>query len=297
MQRRSLAFTRRGVRLFHWGVETAALSVLLLVASSWMAAAGGVASAVFRASSVAMLAAPLLLAAGTFLLAAAPPEAGVGRHAVAMLAFVAASHAWRVLVYAADLPAAFLAGPLGLVPRLVPLLLGVWFTVLLAALCRWVATVERSDVEADDPDRVVAADTRDVVVWEGLAGRAGRLMWWGLAFLAAVILAGSTGSFADAGPVRIGAAVVLVAWGVLLLVRFSRLLWAVVGALRRDTAPREGADAAWSRVPPDRFPAVAIVVAVVAVASVVVDAWAERTLAPRWRERQAVPAGAGAVVD
>lgn len=297
MQARALVLARRGLRLFHGALITAVAAVVLLLILPVLAMAGSgslvLARVLVDVAGMLLVAAPLLMVAGTVLVAAAPPQAGVRILALAAVAFVAAANLWPVICYAADLPPAFLDGPLGHVEKFLPILLGVCFSAMIAALCRFVASIERRDVERQEPEDVVGVDAEDAVTWERLAGRSRRIMWWGLALLLAVVgLDVGVPWLARGGLPPRGVAIVAIGgillcggWGIWLLARFARLLREVVAA----TAPAPGrpreADAAWEAVPTDRLPVAAVILGAVAVGAIAANVWATRTLAPGWRMR------------
>lgn len=297
MQVRSLLLTRRGVRWFHAGLMTVAAAVVLVLLIPFLAMAGGralgVATIVAGVVEVMAVAAPLLMALGTVLASAAPPQSGVRVWALAALVSVAVANLWPVVCFAADLPAAFLDGPLGRTSKLLPILQGVCFSAMLAALCRYVASIERRDVEGQEPENVVAIDADDAVAWERLAGRSGRLMGGGLAFLVAVVLLDVAVPWLARGGlsprvvtlVALSGLLVCGVWGVWLVVRLARLLHGIVAATRDAPSRPRGADAAWDTVPADRLPVAAVLLGVAAVGAIAANQWGARTLAPAWRAR------------
>lgn len=297
MQARVLLLTRRGLRLFHAGVLAAAGAVVILVLMPLLAMTGGgaldLAKVLAGVAGALFVAAPLLMVLGTVLVAAAPPQSGVRTFALAAVACVAAVKTWPVICYAADLPPAFLDGPPGRFERFIPILLGVCFSAMIAALCRFVASIERHDVERQEPENVVGVDAEDAVTWERLAGRSRRIMWWGLALLVAVIGLDvgvpwlARGGFPAKGLVAVALCGLLVCGGCgfWLLARFARLLREVVTATGLAPGRPRGADAAWEAVPRDRLPVAAVILGAAALAAIAANVWATRTLAPEWRAR------------
>ena len=297
MQAGSLVLTRRGIRLVQVGLAVCVASFLILLllpaVPLFGAAAQRVSSGLRALSDGALLVGPILMAAGTFLGAAAPRISGVPRRAVLTLLLAAALQAWAPVCYAADLPARFLGGTAGHLRAFVPVILAIGFATMLAALCRWVVSVERSDVEDAEPARVTSADTDDVVAWEALAGRSARLVWWGMVFLLACLgldqampLLGRAGL----GPREAAITAVIVfplvmTWGLVLVVRLGMLAGAVAAAMIRGGERPPGADASWMRVPRDRLAPAALAAGALAAAAFVGDALAERSLGPAWRRR------------
>lgn len=153
MRAHSLLFTRRGVRFFHWGIQLLAGSVIInLLSFLAVKLPGGalVAKVMGTVTPWLQIAASLLMLVGILLATAAPPESRVAPWGITILLLSAISCAWCVVVYAADLPIVALAGPVQSLTVGPTLLQGVLFAGLLAALCRWVATIERDGVEGGD---------------------------------------------------------------------------------------------------------------------------------------------------
>lgn len=310
MQARSLLLTRRGLRFFRWGLTTAAAAVVLLLLMPFLALTGGVALPLARMLAgvveAMFVAAPLLMAMGIVLVAAAPPQSRVRVWALAALVFVAVANLWPVICFGADLPTAFLDGPLGRLGKLLPIVQGVCFSAMLAALCRFVASIERRDVEGREPEHVVGVDAEDAVAWERLAGRSGRILWWGLAFLVAVVVLDvAVPWLARSGLSPRGVTIAALAglllcggWGIWLLIRFTRILHEVVAATHLTPSRPRAADAAWDAVPADRIPAAVILLGAVAAGAIAANVWAVRALAPGWRARhlgEALAVGRSAV--
>lgn len=297
MQAGSLVLTRRGIRLVQAGLAACVASFLLLLllpAVPLFGAAAQRVSAGLRAlSDGAFLVGPILMAAGTFLGASAPRVSGVPRRAVVALVLAAALRAWAPVCYAADLPARFLDGTAAHLGAFVPVILAIGCATMLAALCRWVVAVERSDVEDAEPARVTSADADDVVAWEALAGRSARLVWWGVVFL--LVALGLDQGMPWLGRVGMGpreAAItavivfpLMVAWGLALVVRLGTLSGAVAAAMGRGGERPPGADASWTRVPRDRLGPAALAAGALAAAAFAGDVLAERSLGPAWRQR------------
>jgi len=297
MQSGSLVLTRRGIRVVEAGLASCVAGFLLLLLLPMVplfgAAAVPAARVLRTASEWALWAGPILMAVGVFLGAAAPGDSGVGPRALSTLVLVAALGAWAPFCYAADLSATFLDGSAGHLRAFLPMVLAIGFATMLAALCRWVAAVERRDVEDAAPTEVVGHDTEDVVVWEALAGRSARLVWWGVVFLLVALaldqampMLGSLGlGPREAAIVAVIVFPLVVVWGLALVVRLLLLAGAVIGAMRGEEGRAPGADAAWLRVPPERVGPAAWGIGLLAAASFVGDAVAQRTLGPEWRRR------------
>lgn len=301
MQARSLPLTRRGVRSFHWGLQVLAGVLIAGFLLSFVAGALPGGFAVVRAMGNVLpwlrTAASLLMLLGILLATAAPAEARVAPWGIAILLLSALSYGWPVVVYAADLPFVALAGPFGDLGVAATLLQGVLFAGLLATLCRWVATIERRDVEgaaAAPGGAPGATEAADVVAWESLAGRSRRLFHAGSLFLAIgfvlAFLASRLNPFESLRPLGNPAAALLagagmVVWGLVLLVRFARTVWAVDRAFAQSARREEGGDPAWSGMPADRLAAGSLAAGILALGGFVANQWAATTLAGDWTAR------------
>ena len=297
MQAGSLVLTRRSFGLVQGGLAACVASFLLLlllpVAPLFGAEAQRVSAGLRALSDGAFRVGPILMAAGVFLGAAAPRISGVPRRAVVTLLVAAGLQAWAPVCYAADLPARFLGGTAGHLGAFVPVILAIGWATMLAALCRWVVSVERSDVEDAEPGRVMAADTDDVVAWEALAGRSARLVWWGVVFLLVALgldqalpwLARLGMGPREAAITAVIAVPVMAVWGIVLVARLGMLSGAVASAMHRGGERPPGADAAWTRVPGDRLAPAALAAGALVAAAFAGDVLAERSLGPAWRQR------------
>lgn len=127
-----------------------------------------------------------LMLVGVLFMTACPAEAGVARWGIGILALSALASLWPVVVYAADLSFGALSGPIGNSGTGILAIEVALFAGMLAALCRWMAQVERRRA-ASFVSALSAAETSievdQAAVWETLAGRWKRLFHGATTFL------------------------------------------------------------------------------------------------------------------
>ena len=135
--------TRRGLRSV-W------VAILLILTTTLLPMAvdnppKGLKIAVFLAS----IAAEALLCAGLALMTASPRESRVPRAGIAILVASVLGWGWPVVVYAADLPRVAFSGLVEVFCNATPYLQPLLVTVVLARLCRWMASWESAGTTAN----------------------------------------------------------------------------------------------------------------------------------------------------
>ena len=301
MNDRFLPHTRRGLRCFRSGIGLNAVGLLITSVLFYVTALSPAAGLSLRwiqpvLASMGVVASGLMLV-GILFMTACPAEAGVARWGIGILSLSALTSLWPVVVYAADLPFGALSGPIGNAGIGLTAIQTVLLAGMLAALCRWMASVERRDAACSgsalhSPEGAIETDPG--AVWETLAGRCQRLVHGATTFLVALVivalLASPFNPVPSLQPMRqpllaiLGGFAVLI-WGIALLLRVVGAVWGVDRAVRRSA--RLAADEERDRggVTAERFGAVGIVAGALALGSLVANHWAEQALAPGWVDR------------
>ena len=301
MNDRFLPLTRRGLRCFQSGIGLAALGMLVAVILLYVTALSFNAGLLLRwlqpvLASMGGVASGLMLV-GVLFMTACPAEAGVARWGIGLLTLSALASLWPVVVYAADLPFGALSGPIGNTGTGILAIEVALFAGMLAALCRWMALVERrhavsfaSALQASESP--IAAD--HAAVWETLAGRWKRLFQGVMTFLIVLLfvalLVSPFNPVPSLQPMRqpllaILGGVAMVLWGIVLLLRVVGAVWGVDQAIRRSARLAAGEERDGGDLAAERFGAAGIVAGALALGGLVANHWAEQVLAPGWVDR------------
>lgn len=301
MNDRFLPLTRRGLRCFQSGIGLMALGMLVGGIQLYVTALSfnaGLALAWIQpvVGSMGGVASGLMLV-GVLLMTACPGGAGVAPWGIGLLTLSALASLWPVVVYAADLPFGALSGPIGNTGTGILAIEVALFAGMLAALCRWMALVERrhavsfaSALQASESP--IAAD--HAAVWEGLAGRWKRLFQGVMTFLIVLLfvalLVSPFNPVPSLQPMRqpllaILGGVAMVLWGLVLLLRIVGAVWGVDRAIRRSARLAAGEERDGGGVAAERFGAAGIVAGALALGGLVSNHWAEQALAPGWVDR------------
>lgn len=281
--------THLGVRCVNWGIQSIAGILLVTLLLPWLVGLlPGEFGSLEKVLPVIVWirnAAVLAMLLGVCLTTAAPADSRVAPWALAILALAVGASLWPVLVYMADLPASFLSGPFGDFTGAAILLQAILFAGLLAALCGWIAGTEH-------------AQTNPIAGWEKLASRATNLRTAGATYFAGfvgLVLLNSqlipVQALRDPRVILLVTAVFL-CWGLVLLVRFARMVWAVDREFARSTPRAEIGNRSSRALSTDRLPAVGIVAGVIALGGLAANQWASTTLAPDWTARHLREIGA-----
>ena len=301
MNDRFLPLTRRGLRCFQSGIGLAALGMLVAVILLYVTALSFNAGLLLRwlqpvLASMGGVASGLMLV-GVLFMTACPAEAGVARWGIGLLTLSALASLWPVVVYAADLPFGALSGPIGNTGTGILAIEVALFAGMLAALCRWMASVERraaacSGSALHSPEEAIETDPG--AVWETLAGRCQRLVHGATTFLVALVivalLASPFNPVPSLQPMRqpllaILGGVAMVLWGIVLLLRVVGAVWGVDQAIRRSARLAAGEERDGGDLAAERFGAAGIVAGALALGGLVANHWAEQALAPGWVDR------------
>ena len=288
MKHNALLLTRRGVFLFHWGLElyaatilgSIALGALLMFGVSWamnilmyFALATPYVTSVFQ----------IMMIAGVLLTTAAPTQSRTIALAGIILVSGVVTTGFTILVYLQQWPMEWLQSS-----WLLLYVQALLFTRLLQVLCRWIASVEQSDLETGDQS-IVAADRSDVLVWSKLEKRLKELFWVATVFLGVCLLTSMRPDLVF-GVIGFNAFGIVFLAGIifflLLLARFSRVVYTFNAAFRSTQDRPEQADRAWEQIPADRLRPVGIFLTVLAIGAIGANQWSERSLAPAYLSEQ-----------
>lgn len=288
MKHNALLLTRRGIFLFHWGLElyaamilcSIALGALLMFGVGWtmnilmyFVVATPYVTPVFQ----------IMMIAGVLLTTAAPTQSRTIALASGILVSGVVASGFTILVYLQQWPMEWLQSS-----WLLLYVQALLFTRLLLVLCRWISSVEQSDVETGDQS-IVAAERSDVLVWSKLEKRLKELFWVATVFLIVCLLIsmrpdlvfGVIG-FNAFGIVSLAGLVFFL----LLLARFSRVVYTFNAAFRSTQDRPEQADRAWEQIPADRLRPIGIFLTVLALGAIGANQWSERALAPAYLSEQ-----------
>ncbi len=301
MNDRFLPLTRRGLRSFQSGIGLMALCMLVEGIRLYVTALSFNAGLSLRwlqpvVASMGGVASGLMLV-GVLFMTACPAGAGVAPWGIGILALSALASLWPVVVYAADLSFGALGGPIGNTGTGILAIEVALFAGMLAALCRWIALVERRDAVSvvsvlRAAKGAIGAD--QTALWEALAGRCNRLFQGATTFLIVLLIVALLMSplnpLPALQPMRqpllalLGGFAVLL-WGIVLLLRVVGAVWGVDQACRRSARLAAGEERDWGDVAAERFGAAGIVAGTLALGGLVANHWAEQVLAPGWVDR------------
>ena len=301
MNDRFLPLTRRGLRCFQSGIGLMVLCMLVGGIQLYVTALSFNAGLSLRwiqpvVGSMGVVASGLMLV-GVLFMTACPAEAGVARWGIGLLTVSALASLWPVVVYAADLPFGAISGPIGNTGTGILAIEVVLFAGMLAALCRWMALVERrraasfaSALQASES----SIEVDQAAVWETLAGRWQRLFRGAMTFLIVLffvtLLVSPFNPVPSLQPMRqpllaILGGVAMVLWGIVLLLRVVGAVCGVDRAIRRSARLAAGEERDGGGVAAERFGAAGIVAGALALGGLVANHWAEQVLAPGWVDR------------
>ena len=301
MNDRFLPLARRGLRCFQSGIGLTALSQLVGGIQLYVTALSFNAGLALRwlqpvVASMGVVASGLMLV-GVLFMTACPAEAGVARWGIGLLTLSALASLWPVVVYAADLPFGALTGPIGNAGTGILAIEVALFAGMLAALCRWMALVERRRA-ASFVSALSAAETSievdQAAVWATLAGRWQRLFQGVMTFLIALVIVALLVSPFNPVPslqpmrqplLAILGGVAMVLWGIVLLLRFVGAVWGIDRAIRRSARLAAGEERDGGGVAAERFGAAGMVAGALALGGLVANHWAELVIAPGWVDR------------
>ena len=288
MKHNALLLTRRGIFLFHWGLElyaatvlgSIALGALLMFGVGWamnilmyFAVATPYVTPVFQ----------IMMIAGVLLTTAAPTQSRTIALASGILVSGVIASGFTIMVYLQQWPMQWLQNS-----WLLLYVQALLFTRLLLVLCRWIASVEQSDVETGDQS-IVAADRSDVLVWSKLEKRLKELFWVATVFLGVCLLTSMRPDLVF-GFIGFNAFGIVFLAGIifflLLLARFSRVVYTFNAAFRSTQDRPEKADHAWEQIAADRLRPVGVFLTVLAVGAIGANQWSERSLAPAYISQQ-----------
>lgn len=140
-----------------------------------------------------------------------------------------------------------------------------------------------------------------------LTRRGVRLFHWGLQLLAGVVIINLLSFLAGRFPwgavvaktagtvtpwlqiaasLAMPAVLVMALWGLVMLVRFARKVWAVDRAFTQTTRDAAESGPAWGHIPAERLAAGSLAAGILALGGFVANQWAETTLAGDWTARR-----------
>jgi peroxiredoxin len=285
MKHNALLLTRRGIFLFHWGLELYAATVLggIALGALLMFGVGWAMNILMYFAMATPYVTPvfqIMMIAGVLLTTAAPTQTRTIALASGILVSGVVASGFTILVYLQQWPMEWLQNS-----WLLLYVQALLFTRLLLVLCRWIASVEQSDVETADQS-IVAADRSDVLIWSKLEKRLKELFWVATVFLGVCLLTSMRPDWVF-GVIGFNAFGIVSLAGLvfflLLLARFSRVVYTFNAAFRSTQDRPEQADRAWEQVPADRLKPVGVFLTVLALGA---NRWSERALAPAYLSQQ-----------
>ena len=306
MNDRFLPLTRRGLRCFQSGIGLMALCMLVEGIRLYVTALSFGAGLLLRwlqpvVGSMGGVASGLMLV-GVLFMTACPAEASVARWGIGLLTLSALASLWPVVVYAADLPFGALTGPIGNTGTGILAIEVALFAGMLAALCRWMALVERRHAAsfvsalsaAKTSIEVDQIEVDQAAVWKTLAERCQRLFQGVMTFLIVLLFVALLVSPFNPVPslqpmqqplLAIVGGVAMVLWGIVLLLRVVGAVWGVDQAIRRSARLAAGEERDGGGVAAERFGVAGMVAGALALGGLVANSWAEQVLAPGWVDR------------
>lgn len=283
MQQQSLSLTRRGITIFHWGLEVYAGLILLNIGLSLFRQYPIATQFLLALQRISPFLEPVLHLAmllGVLLTCAAPAESGTRKWAYTIFLFGIFAWLLPVLVYTMQLPMGWLSYRSATI-----LVQAVLFVGLLQQLASWIRGIEASDIaDRGDGVAVSAVDQEDAMVWSDLESRleglfrigcilAGAallfLMYPGLAIQVAMLGAGLT-------------AIVVFFMLLLLAAMFSRKVYRFEKAMQNNSARTDTDDPSWRAIPADRLVPASILLGTLAAIALGAEKVANYTLAPQY---------------
>ena len=288
MKPNSLLHTRRGIFLFHWGLELYAAMILggLALGTLLMFGAAWAMSPLMYLGMATPYLTPvfnIMMITGVLLTTTAPPQSKSIALAAGILLCGVLINGFTILVYLQNWPTHWLVSS-----WLLLYVQALLFTRLLLVLGRWIASIEQADVETGDKT-MASVEQVDVLVWSKLQKPIKELFWVGVCFLIvclfstmrADLIIGVIG-FWPFGVLSLAGFIFFL----LLLARFSRVVYTFNKELRGAQERPEQADRAWQQIPADRVRPAGVFLTMLAMGALGANEWSSRTLAPQYYLQQ-----------
>ena len=290
MQQQSLSLTRRGITIFHWGLEVIAGLILLRIGLSLFMQYPIATQFLIALQRVSPFVEPVLQLAmllGVLLTCAAPAESGTRKWAYTIFAFGIFAWLLPVIVYTMQLPMTWLSFRSATI-----LVQAVLFVGLLQQLASWIKGIEASDI-SERGDGVTesaygaaasAIDQEDAKVWSNLESQLESLFRIGCILVgAALLFLMYPGLALQVAMLGTGVTAIVVFFMLLLLAAmFSRNVYRFEKAMRINSARTSNDDPAWRAIPADRLVPASILLGALAAIALGVEKVANYTLAPKY---------------
>jgi len=283
MQQQSLSLTRRGITLFHWGLEIFAGFILLNIGLSFFMQYPIPLQMLLAIQRVSPFVEPVLQFAmllGVLLTCAAPAESGARKWAYAIFVFGIFAWLLPVVVYTMQLPMGWLSFRSATI-----LIQALLFVGLLQQLSSWIKGIETSDVANTGVGVSTSViDREDVKVWTDLESRFENLFRIGCIVVgAAVLFLMYPGLAIQVAMLGAGLTVIVVIFMLLLLLAmFSRNVYRFEKAMRISSTRTETDDPSWRGLPSDRLVPASILLGALAALALGIEKVANYTLAPKY---------------
>ena len=283
MQQQSLSLTRRGITLFHWGLEIFAGLILLNIGLSFFMQYPIPLQMLLAIQRVSPFVEPVLQLAmllGVLLTCAAPAESGARKWAYSIFVFGIFAWLLPVVVYTMQLPMGWLSFRSATI-----LIQALLFVGLLQQLASWIKGIETSDIANTGVGVSTSVlDREDVKVWTDLESRFENLFRIGCIVVgAAVLFLMYPGLAIQVAMLGAGLTVIVVFFMLLLLLAmFSRNVYRFEKAMRISSARTETDDPSWRGLPSDRLVPASILLGALAALALGIEKVANYTLAPKY---------------
>lgn len=283
MQQQSLSLTRRGITIFHWGLEVYAGLILLNIGLSLFRQYPIATQFLLALQRISPFLEPVLHLAmllGVLLTCAAPAESGTRKWAYTIFLFGIFAWLLPVLVYTLQLPMSWLSYRSATI-----LVQAVLFVGLLQQLASWIRGIEASDIaDSGDGVAVSAVDQEDAMVWSDLESRLEGLFRIGCILVgAALLFLMYPGLALQVAMLGFGVTAIVVFFMLLLLAAmFSRNVYRFEKAMRIQSARTDTDDRSWRAIPADRLVPASIVLGALAATALAIEKVANYTLAPKY---------------